>query len=171
MEEWRDIPGFEGYYQVSNMGRVKSMPRERRNHHANWISKERILRTPKSKSDGYNRCVLCVDGKEYPKRVFVLVAMAFLEYNSGEGLEPDHIISISDGGTDVLSNLKLITHRENCSKDRKNKTSKYTGVSWHKKSGKWVANIYINKKLIYLGCFNTEEEASEAYIKRLTTLQ
>lgn len=26
-EEWRDIPGYEGYYQVSNLGRVKSMPR------------------------------------------------------------------------------------------------------------------------------------------------
>lgn len=37
-EVWKDIPGYEGLYQISNLGRVKSLPRK-------WSPKETILRT------------------------------------------------------------------------------------------------------------------------------
>jgi len=43
MELWKDIPGYEGRYQVSNLGRVKSLPRLVDNHTGQLLVKERIL--------------------------------------------------------------------------------------------------------------------------------
>ncbi len=63
----------------------------------------------------------------------------------------------------MTTNLQLITNKKNTSKDRKNKTSKYTGVSWHKQSNKWLAQFRENGSVKYLGTFETEEEARDAY--------
>lgn len=71
------------------------------------------------------------------------------------------------------SNLRIVTAKINCrnQKSHKNTTSKYIGVSlykYSKKLTKWVAHIRVDKKLIYLGIFKTEIEASLArlqYIK------
>lgn len=55
MEEiWKDIDGYEGLYQVSNLGRVKSFPKK-------TYSKERIL-TNITNVDGYNVVDLCKNG-------------------------------------------------------------------------------------------------------------
>ena len=45
-------------------------------------------------------------------------------------------------------------------------TSKYIGVSWDSKNNKWRAQISYNKKVSYIGLFNNEIEAGEAYVKR-----
>ena len=45
IEEWRDIEGYEGYYQISNKGRVKSLPRKRMNGKGSYyMTKTRILK-------------------------------------------------------------------------------------------------------------------------------
>jgi hypothetical protein len=59
----------------------------------------------------------------------------------------------------MTTNLQLITNKKNTSKDRKNKTSKYTGVSWHKQSNKWLAQFKENGTTKYLGTFESEEKA------------
>lgn len=65
MEEiWKDIEGYEGLYQVSNMGRVKSVRR-------NILLKSRIAR-------GYERVNLSKNGKYLTKKVHRLVANAFI---------------------------------------------------------------------------------------------
>ena len=72
-EEWRDIEGFEGRYQVSNLGRVKSL--------AKYNRKTDILLHPtKHKRDGRMSVMLCKDVKTR-KRIMVhrLVAKAFVE--------------------------------------------------------------------------------------------
>ena len=75
MEEWRDIKGYEGYYQISNFGRVKSLPRDvGRNRCKNEI----IMKTSLDK-DGYENLVLRKNGKQRHFRVNRLVAEAFLE--------------------------------------------------------------------------------------------
>jgi hypothetical protein len=45
----------------------------------------------------------------------------------------------------------------------RNNTSGYKGVGWNKRKSKWRASIMINRKSIFLGYFNTPEEAADAY--------
>ena len=79
MEEiWKPIKGYESLYEVSNLGRVKSLK---------W-GKERILRTDKS-NNGYLRVVLCKDGKKKKYLVHRLVCESFLP-NSNNLPEVNH---------------------------------------------------------------------------------
>lgn len=80
-EIWKDILNFEGYYQVSNLGNVKSLERSvvYKNKENPHIFKSKQL-LPKTTSTGYLEVVLTKhDGKRYCKRVHRLVAEAFLE--------------------------------------------------------------------------------------------
>lgn len=78
MEEWRDIEGYEGLYQVSNEGRVKALERYVDNY---WGTKqyvrERILKGAATKG-GYLEVTLCKNGK--PKKFYIhrLVADTFI---------------------------------------------------------------------------------------------
>ena len=79
IEEWREIEGYEGLYQVSNLGRVKSLSRiaiDRRGipHYVN----ERILKQTFDK-DGYCLVGLHKDGKIKSGKVHRLVASAFVD--------------------------------------------------------------------------------------------
>lgn len=77
-EEWRDIPGYEGKYQVSNLGQVKSCTRTRNGKKGTIaIVKERVLKL-KTDKDGYKEVALSLDGKLKYYRVHRLVAMAFI---------------------------------------------------------------------------------------------
>lgn len=76
-EIWKDIKGYEGLYQVSNMGNVKSLERTVRNSRGYRIVAERILK-PQSNSKGYLYVNLYKDGKMKRCRVNRLVAQAFL---------------------------------------------------------------------------------------------
>lgn len=68
--------------------------------------------------------------------------------------------------TNNWDNLRVATHSQNMwnSKRRIDNTSGFKGVSFDKPLRKWRAQIYINSKQIYLGLFNTPEEAHEAYV-------
>lgn len=77
-EMWINVPDYEGLYQVSNYGRVKSVKRYRKSKN-NSISvvEERILK-PKQTKDGYLSVALCKDNKLKSHRVHRLVAICFL---------------------------------------------------------------------------------------------
>lgn len=65
-----------------------------------------------------------------------------------------------------VSNLRICTKAENQHNRRPHgKTSQYKGVAWHATGNKWVSHISVSKKHRYLGLFNTELEAAEAYKK------
>lgn len=79
-EEWRDIEGFDGFYQVSNMGRVRSCCNS---HGTRGKWKFRAL---SANHDGYLKVRLIKGSKDLTKRVHTLVAEAFIpnpnDYNT-----------------------------------------------------------------------------------------
>ena len=78
-EIWKDIAGYEGLYQVSNLGRVKSLPRERKTYgKRTYKTKEKLMNFPLSEA-GYQRVTLSKNGKQRGYFVHRLVAIAFLE--------------------------------------------------------------------------------------------
>ena len=70
-EIWKDIDGYEGLYEVSNLGKVKSLGNE-------FSRKEKILKQGKMKN-GYLYVILWKEGKYKTCLVHRLVAQAFLE--------------------------------------------------------------------------------------------
>ena len=157
-EIFKDIPGYEGMYQVSDLGNVKSL----------IFGKERILKETLS-SSGYKMVGLFKDTKLNGFSIHQLIAVTFLNHTAnGHNLIVDHINN--NKLDNRLENLQIISHRKNLSKDKKNKTSKYTGVSWNNQKNKWVSQIRINGIVNYLGQFNNELEASNAYKNKLKTL-
>lgn len=70
-----------------------------------------------------------------------------------------------DGLDNQRHNLRPASHSQNMANRRKNlnTVSQYKGVSWHKRSNKWRADIFSNKHQTSLGLFDTEEAAARAY--------
>ena len=161
-EIWKDVLGYEGLYQVNKCGNVKSLSRTITKGNITYVTKDKILKQSVD-SVGYPYVNLSDYKKQKTFRVHQLVSIAFLNHtpDKHKGLVIDHI----DGNklNNMTTNLQLITNKKNTSKDRKNKTSKYTGVSWHKQSNKWLAQFKENGTTKYLGTFESEEEARDAY--------
>jgi hypothetical protein len=172
-EIFKDVLGYEGLYQVSNFGNIKSLPREILNKGKYpFISKEKLLRINKNR-DGYYQLLLCKDGKQKSIKVHVLVAMAFLGHipNGTHKIVPDH--KDGDKSNNRADNLELITQRENVERYwlTQKKSSQYIGVNWSKSNNKWRAYITIDGKQKFLGYFADEYEAHLAYQKALKELK
>lgn len=81
-EIWRPVIGYEGRYEVSNLGRIKSLSRIVDNGYSRRKIRERILSQNLSHS-GYRFIVVTKDGKQHSLRVHRLVAMAFIKNPHG----------------------------------------------------------------------------------------
>ena len=169
-EIWKDIPEFEGYYQISNLGNVKSLSRTilGRGKH-DTLLKERLLKFSTS-TNGYYQVILQKEGFKKIYKVHSLVAICFLNHtpDGTHNVVIDHINEIKTDNK--LENLRLIGHRENVSRSMKNNTSTYVGVSWSKNAKKWISQITIEGKTKYLGLFDNEEDANKKYLETLKDL-
>jgi hypothetical protein len=97
------------------------------------------------------------------------------EWVHGQALAEDYEIDHIDGdrGNNRIENLRKVSRRENQwnAQTRKDNTSGYKGVSWHKKSQRWAANISIDGKVKCLGMYDTPEEAHAAYCQRASEIR
>lgn len=162
MEEiWKDIEGYEGLYQISNLGRVKSLERYIKHYKGGEsLHKEKIRRINLDSLRGYQYIFLCKDGKTKFHRVHRLVANSFID-NPTNFSDVNHIDECKTNNN--VDNLVWCSTRENTTYSKKNKTSKFVGVSYNYERKKWVAQILFNKKTINLGRFKTEIEAHQTY--------
>ena len=78
------------------------------------------------------------------------------------GMQTDHIDG--DGLNNQRSNLQIVTHRQNQWNQHVNKTSKYPGVCFDKKSKKYISGIKVNGVRKSLGSFTNEFEAFKTYV-------
>ena len=125
-EIWKDVPDFPNY-KVSSLGRVKSFKRG-----------EKILKQIKN-SEGYYKITLQGIQSKKTKATHQIVASAFLNHNIDGNIKViDHIDS--NKSNNRLSNLRIVTHRVNISKER-NPKSGFTGVVFDKKRKLWVSSI------------------------------
>ena len=110
-ETWKDIPEFEGYYQASSLGRIRSV--DRLVHHwgtSGCALRKGIILSPKLTKKGYSEVVLVKKNKRYVRRVHRLVALTFLHKPVGY----DVVNHINEVKTDnSISNLEWCTSQYN----------------------------------------------------------
>ena len=124
-EIWKAIDGFEGMYEVSNLGKVKSLERKVMNNGGLQKRHEKILKENHSKT-GHCMVVLCKDGIVYPKLVHRLVAFAFIQNPENKPVV-DHIDT--NPMNNRVDNLRWVTTKENCNNEltRKHNAESKTG--------------------------------------------
>ena len=108
-ELWKDIEEFEGYYEVSNMGNVRSKDR----YFHNWRAKCKLKGKPKkawNHSRGYLMVDLYKDNKSHKRFVHRLVAIAFIPNPNGYP-NVNHIDN--NGKNNLVSNLEWCTQAMN----------------------------------------------------------
>jgi HNH endonuclease/NUMOD4 motif len=159
-EIWKDVVGYEGLYQVSNLGNVKYL---------NKLKKQSI------NASGYLVTALTKNNKQKITYIHKIVAEAFLDkkYRKNK-LVIDHI---NDNKLDNrVENLQIVTQRYNAYKTQGKYSSDYKGVSvliinnGYKTYIYYRAKIFINKKDVVLGNFKTEIEAHNAYQNALKNI-
>lgn len=155
-EEWKDIKGFEGFYQVSNLGRVKSIATRRCLHGKIYvINRERIL-TPTDNGNGY----LMVDLKNNNKRTSVgvhrLVASAFVYKPDGCDVV-NHIDY--DTHNNSFENLEWCTQKENVAHSRDRMC--HMRKSKLPKTGEKYIHIKNDKFRVHIRQLNVDKSFSE----------
>jgi hypothetical protein len=144
-ERWRTVTNYENY-KISSFGRMK------RNG--------KILK-PCIGTHGYQHVNLYKNGKAKNFMIHRLVAIAFIE-NAENNKYVDH--KNNDKKNNNVNNLRWCTQQQNTQNASlpNNNTSGVKGVYFNKKCKKWQAQITINKKRIFIGRFETLEDAKDA---------
>lgn len=125
--------------------------------------------TKKLHPNGYQYTKVQIKGLgEKTLQVQQIIASVFLNYKFGDKLVVDHINSIKKDNR--LDNLQVITHRENCSREKCIKKGLPAGVSFFKRTKRYKSYITINYKQIHLGYFINPIDAHVAYLNKLKTL-
>ena len=150
-EIWKDVKGYEGLYQVSSHGRVKSLDFLGKNGrlYSSAIKKQCIG------NHGYFCVTLTKEGNKKPKLVHRLLAIAFIP-NPKNKPYVNHIDESRDNNS--LENLEWCTHKENINH----------GTAMERSRLKRVKKIYqytLDKKLIKIWDSVTEASMTLGYSK------
>lgn len=112
IEIWKDIPEYEGLYQVSNMGRVKSFDRTTQVKHPQGVRTKKFfgkILTPQIVGQGYLRIILHKNDKGRGFYIHTLILITFAGIISGK--ECNHKNGIKKDNR--LENLEYCTRSEN----------------------------------------------------------
>lgn len=110
-EIWKDIEGFEGYYKVSDMGRIKGVERYLTKVDGNTqIMREQLLK-PSRKKQGYLQVTLAKETKFTYNLVHIIVANHFVP-NPFNLPEVNHLFGVKDDNR--ATQLGWSTHQDNC---------------------------------------------------------
>lgn len=149
IEVWTPIKNYEGLYEVSNLGRIKSLGKFNRNgtSYEKFIAREKIRSQSESKF-GYMNVVLCKKGKSKTYRVHRLVAEAFIP-NCDNKPHVNH--KDYNRKNNCAYNLEWVTSKENCNyslchqpKIRRTRRDCKSGeryINYHKGHKKYVVNF------------------------------
>lgn len=86
-----------------------------------------------------------------------------------KGMDTDHING--NGLDNRRENLRVVTRRQNCQNFHQEKSSKFPGITWHKRDRKWQARIWVNGKRHFLGYHDDEETAGIVYAMACNALK
>lgn len=171
-EVWKDIPSYEGYYQVSNLGRIKRLPRhkptDKRKTHNN-------IRKPRLAENGYFRINLSKDNSVKWFGIHRLVALAFIP-------NPDKLPVINhkdeNKQNNRVDNLEWCTHQYNreygTARERQQKTraanpnDKTVRKLVGEKNSKAILQYSLSGKMI--ARYNSLSEASVATGVHISTI-
>lgn len=136
MEEWKAIPGYEGYYEASTLGRIRSVSRVAIGRWGHNRRFSHVLKPNKVHCD-YLQVRFSINGVKSQPSVHRLVAMTFLP-------NPDNLPQVNhkDGnaGNNTVENLEWCTASQNC---------------WHRNH---VLNKYVGRAKKPVRCIETGEE-------------
>ena len=98
-----------------------------------------------------------------PRQKNVRMHRLILEAKSGD--QVDHVDG--NGLNNKRENLRKVTNGQNSQNQRKRRdnTSGFKGVGWSARRKKWIAKIYVDRKVKYLGMFDSIDDAANAYAK------
>lgn len=159
-EIWKPVKDYEGYYEVSNLGRIKSLART-------VINTGRVLKEKYNafhlKRDGHYSVLLSKDCVKRTLSLHRLVANEFLP-----NPENKRVINHIDGNklNNRIDNLEWVSYRENsCHYYQNINTGTPVGVFKIKKYNKYLAHAHVDGKKVFLGYHNTPESAYQARVK------
>lgn len=140
-EEWRDIPGFEGYYQASNYGNIRSIDRYVPHNCGNGVRliRGRCLKQQVAVQTQYYCVMLSKNGRAKCHTVHSLIALTFLKKKNETDII-DHI----DGNrqNNFLDNLRYVSPKENAN----NPNTKNNMNMWEKGHIPWNKGIKWKRK-------------------------
>lgn len=110
-ERWMPVKGFEGSYEISDHGRLRSLDRVTRNKLGRLFSVRGVMKKTHINNSGYECADLSLDDVKKKVTVHRLVALHFCENRLGQGAEVNHI----DGNrlNNRADNLEWVTRKEN----------------------------------------------------------
>jgi hypothetical protein len=171
-EIFRTIKGYEGFYQISNFGKIISLPKT---FYAGWRNEQKFTKpsriiSSQIKKDGYIQVGLTKNKTQKIHALHLLVWDNFGDLpRNGHKLEVDHIDENKQNNR--IDNLQILTTRENSTKSKDSRSNLPIGVSFRKDTGKFTARITVGNKYLSLGCYKTPGEASNAYQAKLSHLE